>query len=729
MKNLAIVTDILSSNFLNSTLLRSSTYAMDDSDVKGILLTLIEPNQNHATLPSSVKGWSEQSQEPVCYWTGITCDPIDHSVIGLNLGDGFWVKTLLGINQTGHYQDRLLHAEDLFAGITLHKNRQALNSIHLDKRNLQKGEATVGPLFPSGIEKLKSLRFINLSSNQIQGPIPKSITDLPNLEIFDVTQNDLIGTFPNFQSDSLMVLDLSKNRFHGSLPKDLFGHSEIGRDTAPYLKSIVKFDISHNGFNYTIPLNGESAFYDVGAQTETVLKNLQYFDLGYNLFSGTIPNNIGNFASLQGLFLENNRLVGTIPKSLYRGSGIGANPLPLVQLFLQGNMLSGTLPSGLADLPNLKELYVDGNKLTGTIPPNVCNKGLNAVFVNDDADHDNCDNVVCPANSISLEGVSPCTRCEDDGSAFRKYLGQRDSECRPKLSEVEILDLFFDHMHGEEWLDPAYFWEPGSPACKRPGVKCGDSGKVTSIRLPSLGLRGPLIPELGFLSELHSLDLSDNFITGFVPSEFRFVDKLIDFNIKGNELQGVIPVLLCITEGINSNGIGPEGTEFDLLYNCNNIACARGTYSDIGRAAVPTEEDVDGVQCVPCFDDEAKYYLGRHSCTDISIAGLQFRQDDIRHGVVYTIFSLFAIAFIVHLFIMGRRKKYVLSENEDRSSQQQNALPLQRQDSPLSVEDDEYEEYSDDDWTAADSETDTLAKREARNTAIELTDNRLPKVA
>lgn len=38
---------------------------------------------------------------------------------------------------------------------------------------------------------------------------------------------------------------------------------------------------------------------------------------------------------LQGLFLEHNRLVGTIPKAIYRGSGLGANPLPLVQLFLQ----------------------------------------------------------------------------------------------------------------------------------------------------------------------------------------------------------------------------------------------------------------------------------------------------------------------------------------------------------------------------------------------------------
>ena len=676
---------------------------MDDSQLKSILLSLVEPNQNKLTIPASVKGWSEQSQEPVCYWTGITCDPIDNSITGLNLGDGFWTNTLLGLSPTEDNadQNRMLTYEEL-KEIYLQKT---LGSTHSQTRVLQSG-AAAGPAFPSALGKLKTLRFINLSSNQIQGPIPKSITDLPNLEIFDVTQNDIIGTFPHFESDSLMILDISKNRFHGALPGLLFGHPGKGPDTAPYLKSIVKFDISHNGFNYSIPLNGRSAFYDTDTQTETVLKNLQYFDLGYNLLTGTIPNNIGNFASLQGLFLENNRLVGTIPKALYRGSGIGANPLPLVQLFLQGNMLSGTLPSGLAELPNLKELYVDGNKLTGTIPPNVCNKGLNEVFINDDTDHDKCDNVVCPANSISREGVAPCTRCVEDGSSFRRYLGRRDTECRPKLSEVEILDLFYDHMHGSEWLDQNYFWEAGSPACDRPGIECGDSGKVTSIKLPSLGLRGPIIPELGFLGELHSLNLSDNLITGFVPSEFKFVDKLIDFDIRRNKIQGVIPVLLCITEGINSNGVGPEGTNFDLLYSCDNIACPRGTYSEFGRAVVPTEEDVDGSQCVPCYDEEAAMFLGRDTCTDISIIGMQFRQDDIRHGVVYTIFSMFTMAFIIHLAVLARRrKKYVLSGNEVDSSQHPNALPIQRQDSPLSGEEDEFEEYSDDDWTAADSDT------------------------
>ena len=67
---------------------------MDESELKEILLTLVEPNQNRVTLPPSVKGWSEQSDVQVCYWTGVTCDPIDNSITGLNLGDGFYEKYL-----------------------------------------------------------------------------------------------------------------------------------------------------------------------------------------------------------------------------------------------------------------------------------------------------------------------------------------------------------------------------------------------------------------------------------------------------------------------------------------------------------------------------------------------------------------------------------------------------------------------------------------------------------
>jgi len=737
----------------------------EESEIKNILLALVEPNRNSPTdnIPADVKGWrfpsgstdasragdgekiEEQYQQPVCFWTGVACDPIDGSITGLNLGNGFYVETLLGMSASsskagdegGKQQHTRVMIQQYDDEIILHKKRYPESSsiITNDRRTANDvPPRTTSPSFPSSLGKLTSLRFLNLSHNQLQGSIPRSIVQLPNLEMFDVTSNDLEGTFPHFESDALRVLDMSKNRFHGRLDEDLFRHPDIGPYTAPYLLSLVKFDLSHNGFNGTIPLDGTSGFYNPDVEHEGSLQNLQYFDLGYNLFSGTICNNFGNFENLQGLFLEHNRLVGTIPKSIFRGSGLGAHPLPLVQLFLEQNSLSGTLNEGLATLPNLKELYVDGNKLTGVVPEPLCNLELNDIFLNSTEAAQRCDGISCPVNCASREGVAPCTPCPNDGG-FHRYMGQHDSECRGGMSEVEILDLFFEQTHGDEWLDLTYLWEKGSATCQRKGVECNAAGQVTKITLQSLGLRGPLILELGFLSKLQVLDLPNNQLTGFLPSDLRFV-PLNHLDIRGSRVQGVVPPLLCIKEGVNGNGIRPPGMppgsiDFNLLYACENIACPRGTYSSIGRASLPENEGEDGIHCLPCYDDQATFYMGRAHCTDVSIAGLQIRTDDIRRGLVKSIPVILVLAFLAMLsrIRLYHRKSSASAtprnENSDSDGvrmSQRSSLPLQLwTSSPVD------DEYSDDDWTAGYSESEGV-RPVKRSIELPQRKSRLPTV-
>ena len=78
---------------------------------------------------------------------------------------------------------------------------------------------------------------------------------------------------------------------------------------------------------------------------------------------------------MEGLFLSNNKLHGSIPSKLLH-SGMEQ----LKQIFVHGNLLSGTVPVGLADLPNLKNLFIDDNKFTGTMPPEICKLNLNEAF-------------------------------------------------------------------------------------------------------------------------------------------------------------------------------------------------------------------------------------------------------------------------------------------------------------------------------------------------------------
>ena len=247
-------------------------------------------------------------------------------------------------------------------------------------------------------------------------------------------------------------------------------------------------------------------------------------------------------------------------------------------------------------MPSLKELYVDGNKLTGVVPEVLCTEELNNAFLSSDEAARGCDGVSCPVNSQSVEGVAPCAACPDDGG-YNRYMGRHETDCISPLSEVEVLDLFFERLHGEEWLDLSYYWEKGSEVCQRQGIGCNQDGNVVNITLPSLGLRGSLPTELGALNSLQVFNVSHIGLTGFLPSDFRFA-PITTFDISGNSISGHVPILMCIKERINNNGIGPPDIDFDLLYSCDNIVCSRGSYSSIGRASIE-----ENITCLPCYDD------------------------------------------------------------------------------------------------------------------------------
>jgi hypothetical protein len=286
----------------------TATVKTVEEERKAILLELVEQNRDSPIdiIPPNVTGWrfpsgkpsdelshdgdlDVQYHQPVCNWTGVICDPVDGSITGLDLGNGFYVGTLLGMHggdvSAEHSATRMvLQRND---GIFLDKKRHSEspvvmgNTRRADDISTSRSIEIIGPSFPSSIGKLRSLHLIDLSSNQLRGTLPKSVLQLPDLKIVDFSMNALEGSFPHFESENLLVMDISKNRFHGTLPEHLFGHPKIDSTTAPYSRSVVKFDVSHNSFNGTIPLDGTSAYYDPISKLES-LQSLKYFDLGFN---------------------------------------------------------------------------------------------------------------------------------------------------------------------------------------------------------------------------------------------------------------------------------------------------------------------------------------------------------------------------------------------------------------------------------------------------------------
>ncbi|KAI5060887.1 hypothetical protein GOP47_0023392 [Adiantum capillus-veneris] len=76
--------------------------------------------------------------------------------------------------------------------------------------------------------------------------------------------------------------------------------------------------------------------------------------------------------------------------------------------------------------------------------------------------------------------------------------------------------------------------------CSWFGVSC-ESGKVTSLNLDGLSLRGTLSPELGKLVDLRELVLRGNKLTGVIPFQLGELGKLEVLDLAHNQFSGQLP--------------------------------------------------------------------------------------------------------------------------------------------------------------------------------------------
>lgn len=216
-----------------------------------------------------------------------------------------------------------------------------------------------------------SLRMIDFSSNQLEGPLPRSLVNCTELEFLNVGNNMIGDTFPSWLGSlaNLSVLILRSNRFQGAIPRpnydsgfpmlrivDLSYNPFVGLLPSDYFqswKAMRVLNISQHGFVGESVIQYLTFFQILGGEYDytmkiinkgtvmmytKILEYLTVIDLSSNSFSGEIPESIG---SLQGLHLLN----------------------------LSNNCLTGRIPHALDDPGNLEALDLSHNKLSGEIPP------------------------------------------------------------------------------------------------------------------------------------------------------------------------------------------------------------------------------------------------------------------------------------------------------------------------------------------------------------------------
>ena len=189
--------------------------------------------------------------------------------------------------------------------------------------------------------------------------------------------------------------------------------------------------------------------------------------------------------------------------------------------------------------------------------------------------------------------------------------------------------------------------------CMFHGITCNSAGKVINITLPNNHLRGTIPEELGYLSQLQHLNLRDNELTGFLPSDLRFA-PLESLDVSGNRIEGFVPPMMCLTGDINGNGQNGD-------FACDVVSCQRGTWSPIGRATHKTSrfvEEEDRYECQPC---PGAKYLGTKTCPAVNIIVGSFSESSGNTDGVTAGLAVAALLLCCTSGIIGARLSKFLS--------------------------------------------------------------------
>ncbi|CAA7012862.1 unnamed protein product [Microthlaspi erraticum] len=419
-----------------------------------------------------------------------------------------------------------------------------------------------GPIDFGNMSTSSTVRVLTLGYNDLDGPIPESISKLGNLEVLDLSHNNFGGRVPRSTSKlaHLVTLDLSYNKLEGQVPHWLWRSSVF---------SVLL--LSHNSFSSfgkSVEVDDATWLNELGLGSNSLqgpfpqwickFKILRTLDLSNNHFTGFIPQCLN---SLQDLNLRNNGLSGSLPDF---------NNSDLRSLDVSRNSLVGGLPKSLTNCTSMQLLNVKGNKINDTFP--FWLDSLSTLMV-----------LALGSNAFHGPIYQPST-----------YLGF------PSLKIIDISNNSFVGSLPQDYFsnwsampfvfsDEEYLSYMEDSTMYKDSINLVSKGVATDfVRIPVFfkaidfsgnGFSGQIPESIGVLSGLRLLNLSGNAFTGSIPPSLANITILETLDLSRNNLSGEIPRglgNLSFLSNINFShnhlqGFLPRSTQFERQ-NCSSFS-------------------------------------------------------------------------------------------------------------------------------------------------------------
>ncbi|OIT07882.1 PREDICTED: leucine-rich repeat receptor-like serine/threonine-protein kinase BAM3 isoform X1 [Nicotiana attenuata] len=457
-----------------------------------------------ASIPSTLSSWNMSNYMYVCSWTGITCDDAK-SVTSIDISN-LNISGSLSLNIHELTTLQILNiSNNLFSGNLSWEipRLKALQVLDAYNNNFS------GPL-PLAVTQLLQLKHLDFGGNYFSGQIPLSYGTFNQLEFLSVAGNDLRGPIPRELGNltNLRWLHLGYfNQFDEGIPP------ELGK-----LVNLVHLDLSSCNLDGPIPAE---------------LGNLNMLDtlfLQKNQLTGMIPPELGNLTSLKSLDLSINELTGAIPIEFS-----GLKKLTLLNLFI--NNFRGEIPQCIAELPELEVLNLWRNNFTGFIPSKL---GINGKLVEIDL------------SSNRLTGLIPKSLCLGRNLRILILLnnflfgplpddfGQCHSLSRVRMGQNYLsgsIPTGFLYLPELSLVELQNNYISGHLSNKKSSV----SSKLEGLNLSNNRLSGALPSAIGKFSGLKNLLLSGNRFSGDIPSDISRLKSISKLDLSRNNFSGRIP--------------------------------------------------------------------------------------------------------------------------------------------------------------------------------------------